>query len=186
MTVKSNAPESWKSQWAKFMFSFFDYLPTKYEASKREWAIRKMIWDFKDGKRSESVAELIAKKMREQFGSHCEDVTLVCIPASSSDKNALRYKAFTEEVSRLTGCTNAYQAITIEGGRLAVHESISGKVVQDVEVIIFDKLFFKGKKILLFDDILTQGTSYARFACALENLGAMVLGGYFLGKTILK
>ena len=46
MTVESNVPKSWKSQWAKFMFSFFDYLPTKYEANKREWAIRKMIWDF--------------------------------------------------------------------------------------------------------------------------------------------
>ena len=49
----------------------------------------------------------------------------------------------------------------------------------------FDKRFFKGKKCLVFDDILTQGHSYARFACALETLGAEVLGGYFLGKTIL-
>lgn len=186
MTAESNTPKSWKSQWAKFMFSFFDYLPTKYEANKREWAIRKMIWDFKDGKRSESVAELIAKKMREQFGAHCEDVTLACIPASSSNKNSLRYRTFTEEVSRLTGCKNAYQAITIEGGRLAIHETKSSKTVQDAEVIIFDKQFFMGKKILVFDDILTQGTSYARFACALEKLGAVVLGGYFLGKTILK
>lgn len=36
-----------------------------------------------------------------------------------------------------------------------------------------------------FDDVLTQGYSYARFACALEKMGAAVLGGYFLGKTIL-
>ena len=186
MTVKRNIPEAWKNQWTKFMFTFFDYLPTKYEANKREWAIRKMIWEFKDGKRSKSVAETIAKKMREQFGASCKEVVLACIPASSSDKNALRYKVFAEEVVRLTGCMNAYPAITIEGGRLAVHESKSSKTVQDVEVIIFDKEFFKGKKILVFDDILTQGTSYARFACALEKLGAVVLGGYFLGKTILK
>lgn len=186
MTAKSNVPASWKKQWSKFMFAFFDYLPTKYEANKREWAIRNMIWDFKDGKRSESVAELIAKKMREQFGSHCEEVTLACVPASSSGKNLLRYKTFMEEVSRLTGCKNAYQAITIEGERLAIHESQCSKTVQDVEVILFDKQFFQGKKILVFDDILTRGTSYARFACALERLGAVVLGGYFLGKTILK
>ena len=32
------------------MFSFFDYLPTKYEANPREWKIRKFIWGFKDGK----------------------------------------------------------------------------------------------------------------------------------------
>lgn len=38
---------------------------------------------------------------------------------------------------------------------------------------------------MVFDDVLTQGHSYARFACALEKMGAEVLGGYFLGKTIL-
>ena len=68
MAAKRNIPEAWKNQWSKFMFNFFDYLPTKYEANKREWSIRRMIWDFKDGKRSASVAELVAKKMREQFG----------------------------------------------------------------------------------------------------------------------
>ena len=97
------------------MFNFFDYLPTKYEANKREWSIRRMIWDFKDGKRSASVAELVAKKMREQFGAEVCNVTLVCIPASSGEKNEIRYKAFAEEVARLTGCRNAYKAITIEG-----------------------------------------------------------------------
>lgn len=185
MTAKRNIPEAWRQQWSKFMFNFFDYLPTKYEANKREWAIRKMIWDFKDGKRSVSVAELVAKKIREQFGADCENVTFVCIPASSADKNEIRYKVFAEEVARLTGCSNAYKAITVEGGRLAIHETKSSKTVQDVEVIKFDSSFFNGKKVLLFDDILTQGHSYARFACALEKLGAKVLGGYFLGKTIL-
>ena len=185
MAAKRNILEAWKQQWSKFMFNFFDYLPTKYEANKREWAIRKMIWDFKDGKRSVSVAELIAKKLRSQFGADCENVTFVCVPASSAEKNEIRYKVFAEEVTRLTGCKNAYGAITIEGGRLAIHETKSSKTVQDVEVIKFDKGFFNGKRVLLFDDILTQGHSYARFACALEKLGAEVLGGYFLGKTIL-
>ena len=185
MTAKRNIPEEWKNQWSKFMFNFFDYLPTKYEANKREWAIRKMIWDFKDGKRSVSVAEMVAKKIREQFGADCENVTFVCIPASSAHKNEIRYKVFSGEVARLTSCKNAYEAITIEGGLLAIHETKSSKTVQDVEVINFDQYFFKGKKVLLFDDILTQGHSYARFSCALEKIGAEVLGGYFLGKTIL-
>lgn len=100
MTAKRNIPEEWKNQWSKFMFNFFDYLPTKYEANKREWAIRKMIWDFKDGKRSVSVAEMVAKKIREQFGADCENVTFVCIPASSAHKNEIRYKVFSGEVAR--------------------------------------------------------------------------------------
>lgn len=185
MAAKRNIPEAWKNQWSKFMFNFFDYLPTKYEANNREWAIRKMVWDFKDGKRSLSVAEMVAKKMREQFGAEVADVTLVCIPASSEAKNEIRYKTFAEEVARLTGCMNAYNAIAIEGGRLAIHETKAAKTVQSVEVITFDKEFFKGKKCLVFDDVVTKGHSYARFSCALEAIGAEVLGGYFLGKTIM-
>ena len=109
-----NIPEAWKKQWSKFMVTFFDYLPTKYEANKREWAVRKMIWDFKDGKRSVKVAELVAKRMREQFGAEVENVTLVCIPASSAAKTETRYKVFAEEVARLTGCENGNMGITIE------------------------------------------------------------------------
>jgi orotate phosphoribosyltransferase len=53
-------------------------------------------------------------------------------------------------------------------------------------VIEFDKDFFRGKKILVFDDILTKGFSYARFACQLEKIGGEVLGGFFLGKTVVR
>ena len=87
-----NIPEAWKKQWSKFMVTFFDYLPTKYEANKREWAVRKMIWDFKDGKRSVKVAELVAKRMREQFGAEVEkrDVGLHTRQFGSQDGNPLQ------------------------------------------------------------------------------------------------
>ena len=179
-----NIPEEWQKQWSKFMVTFFDYLPTKYEANKREWAVRKMIWDFKDGKRSVKVAELVAKKLREQFGADVENVTLVCIPASSAEKTETRYRVFADEVARLTGCKNGNKGVKIEGERLAIHETRTSKRLQSVEVITLNKRFFSGKKVVVFDDVLTQGHSYARFACELEKVGAEVLGGYFLGKTI--
>ena len=179
-----NIPEAWKQQWSKFMVTFFDYLPTKYEANRREWAVRKMIWDFKDGKRWQAVADLVAKRMRTQFGANVQDVTFVCIPASSAQKNETRYKEFCEEVARLTGCKNGNKGVKIEGERLAIHETRTAKHLQTVEVITLNNRFFSGKKVVVFDDVLTQGHSYARFACELEKVGAEVLGGYFLGKTI--
>lgn len=178
--------EEYKKQWSKFMFSFFDYLPTKYEANKSEWSIRRMIWDFKDGKRSLSVAGMVAKKIREQFGADTSEVVLACIPASSNGANVERYEAFSKEVARLAGVGNAFQAITIQGERLAVHETKCAKKVETVQVIRFDQDFFKGKKILVFDDIITNGFSYARFACMLESFGAEVIGGYFLGRTLMR
>lgn len=47
-----------------------------------------------------------------------------------------------------------------------------------------EKSFFAGKEVVVFDDVITQGRSYAKFACAIEALGASVVGGIFLGRTI--
>ena len=38
----------------------------------------------------------------------------------------------------------------------------------------------------VFDDVVTTGKSYARFANLLEENGANVVGGMFLGKTFYK
>lgn len=178
--------EAFMKQWQKFMVSFFDYLPTKYEANKEEWKVRKLIWDFKDGKRSLQVAEMVAKHIREQFKGCCDTLTFACIPASTAEAHVVRYKAFTAEVCRLTGMINAYKAIRVEGARLAIHETRGGKSLQTVHIIKFDRDFFKGKRVVLFDDVVTRGFSYARFACEIENFGAEVLGGYFLGRTLMR
>lgn len=178
--------KKWIEQCRKYMFSFFDYLPTKYEANPREWKIRKFIWGFKDGKFTHEAAEIVARKLREVFGQYTQNIVFACIPASSAQKNEIRYRSFSDEVCRLAGTANAYHAISIEGSRLAIHETKSSKTVSNVEIINFDKEFFKGKKVVVFDDIITQGYSYARFACMLESFGAQVLGGLFLGRTLLR
>lgn len=177
--------EEMKQQWGKWMGYLYDYLPTKYkDISKRDWAVRRFVWNFKDGKQSMDAARLVARKLREQFGGACGEMTFVCIPASSGEKHEARYKAFSEEVCRLTGCRNAYQAVSLEGERLAVHEWKQKKSVHQCQIISFDNDFFKGQKVIVFDDIVTNGYSYARFACKLEALGAMVVGGLFLARTV--
>ena len=74
--------QKWIDQCRKYMFAFFDYLPTKYEANQSEWKVRKFIWGFKDGKFSRQAAELVAKKLREMFGVETQDIVFACVPAS--------------------------------------------------------------------------------------------------------
>ena len=169
------------------MFSFFEYLPMQYrQATGREWQIRKMIWSFKDGKSYLNVAWMIANKLHQVFGDDVKNIVFACVPASSADKNELRYKGFASAVCKFSGAINAYEHIRVSGDRLAIHEKFDSKSLQKVQVIEFDKDFFRGKKILVFDDILTKGFSYARFACQLEKIGGEVLGGFFLGKTVVR
>lgn len=47
----------------------------------------------------------------------------------------------------------------------------------------FDREFFKGKYVLLFDDVITKGISMSIFKRKMESLGAIVVGGLALGKT---
>ena len=53
-------------------------------------------------------------------------------------------------------------------------------------MIDFDVRYFKGKDVCVFDDVVTTGKSYANFANMLEDNGANVVGGMFLGKTFYK
>lgn len=180
------ASKEFQQQWSKLMYNFFDYLPTKYkQASQQDWAVRKLVWDFKDGKRSMTVAKLVAEKMVQLFGNEAKNLVFACIPASSEQRNMVRYKIFSEEVCRLVGAVNAFDHIHVHGARLAIHETKCSKNLETVQMVDFDKDFFKGKKILVFDDVLTLGYSYAKFSCMLESFGASVIGGFFLGKTMM-
>ena len=185
MTTRGKYP-SLEKQWQKMMFSFFPYQSTKNRhATSEEWKIRRLIWDFKDGRSFINVAYMTANKIQKLYGEESKNIVFACVPASSIEKNEKRYKAFSSMVCELCGTINAYEHISIEGEKLAVHESKEAKTLYPVQVINFDKQFFKGKRVLVFDDILTKGFAYARFANQIEKLGAEVLGGIFIGKTVL-
>ena len=163
----------------------YNYKPMRVtEVTKRDWDVRRLIWAFKEGRYSEFCAKVVAKRLIDTYGEKVSRYVFACIPASSESKNEARYKRFACMVCQLTGCMNAYDAIKVSGHRLAIHESRDGKHLKNTQVINFDNSFFAGKEVVVFDDVITRGRSYAKFACAIEALGASVVGGIFLGRTI--
>ena len=86
----------------------------------------------------------------------------------------------------MTGMRNGFSHLSIEGNRLAVHETKTGKSLKNTQIISFDENFFNGKDTLIFDDIITQGYSFSLFSQHLETMGANILGGIFLGQTIAR
>lgn len=185
MEKKSYIPESWRKQWHKPMEFIYDYKPMRItEVSRHDWDVRRLIWSFKDGMTSEWCAQIVAKRLITRFAGRLHNVVFACIPASSEEKNAIRYKRFAEKVAELTGCINGYEAVRVEGSRLAIHEHREGKRIENTQTIELNREFFKGKEVIVFDDVLTLGKSYAKFACALEGIGASVIGGIFLGRTV--
>lgn len=167
---------------------FCKYFPARIRnVGEREIADRKLVFDFKDGRAYEEVARLTAADMTERYGASCGDIVFSPVPASTGKKNEIRYKAFCQRVCELTGAINGYDHVTVSGERLTVHKNRkSEKEVRKVNVIEFDSAFFSGKSVLVFDDVITKGLSYAIYANQLESLGANVLGGVFLARTHYK
>lgn len=180
--------ESILKQLRKLKVCFLKYYPVRVKKNigAEQIVARQLVWNFKDGKSFEVVAQRAADELKAQFGDNVSEIVFCCVPASSAEKNEIRYKAFSERVCELSGAINGYPHISVQGERSAVHEHSTEKSITKVQVVDFDEPFFANKSCLVFDDVITRGISFGTFANKLEAFGANVLGGFFLGKTTYK
>lgn len=180
-------PECVKAQLSKPLTALYDYLPTRKQATEREWKVRRFVWKFKDGDptATQFAAETVAKNIIKKYGNTVKDLTFVCVPASSREANLKRYKDFSNKVCEITGMKNGFSAVSVSGAKLAIHEQHKGeKKFFSTQTVEIRKKMIQSSKVILFDDIITKGMSYAKFAATLESAGASVIGGIFLAKTI--
>ena len=138
-----------------------------------------MIWNFKDGKNRHDIITLIKGKLSSTFKSYdLKRLTFVCIPASSTSSNIIRYKIFSEIICTELGMRNAFSHITITKEKTQFH--LGG--TDDAEYS-FDQIFFRNAQVILFDDIVTRGHSMNDFKERLNNIGANVICAISIGKT---
>lgn len=178
--------EDIRKQLAKPQVWFCKYFPVRIR-NVGEDAIeaRNLVWAFKDAKEeaTERVAQMTAGYLVCQYGEKVKDMTFICVPASSEEKNESRYKHFCQRVSELSGIADGFSFVHVSSERLAVHEHRHDKLSAMTDVVEFDTGQIKGKTFCIFDDVISTGLSYGMFADRLERLGANVAGGIFLGRT---
>ena len=167
---------------------FCKYYPARIRnVGEKEIADRQLVFDFKDGRAYEEVAQRTAENMLTLYCNGCVNSGFAPVPASTSESNELRYKAFCERVCELTGAINGFDHVKVAGGRLAIHENRKlEKEIRKVNIITFDEKWFCDKTIVTFDDVITRGITWATYSDQLEQLGAHVIGGIFLAKTHYK
>lgn len=119
----------------------------------------------------------MATKLRNTFGN-ADFLTLVCIPASTVDSNRTRYKQFSHDLCSKLNMKNGFKHISIVKEKEPSH--LGGR---DEAIYEFDRKFFSGKKIVLFDDVVTRGSSMRSFIESLEDAGADVVCCMSIGKT---
>ena len=130
---------------------------------------------------------MTAARMIEEHGDGCSQLVFIPVPASSVRKNEIRYMDFCKRVCELTGAINGYDHVRVCGERLAIHENRKAeKEIRKVSIIEFDEEWFRGKAVIIFDDVITRGISFGIYANQLESFGANVIEGIFLARTHYK
>ena len=137
-----------------------------------------MILGFKDGRNVYS--RWAARQMaRTLAGNDLHGVIIVCIPASTKVANVRRWKRFSEMLCRLTG-----ERVTVNGSRKRAHVTGEYELATNIKHYVhIDDDFFRGRKVIVIDDIYTTGRSSQAFIGALEAAGCTVVMALYLAKT---
>lgn len=168
-------------------FNYIQYLPQRFftldETFKKN---RKFVIDFKDGVRyaQDMTCDRVAMSLIDWYGLKIKDIVVVCAPASSARKYAHRFKRFAAMLTAKTRVQNGTAHVTIYGEKQSYHTG--GRFAAepiDYRVTV-DEDFFRGKKVIIFDDLYTTGKTAEKFAEILTQAGAEVVGGLFLAKTV--
>ncbi|MCK0527346.1 phosphoribosyltransferase [Anaerobiospirillum sp. NML120449] len=170
MTNSINAFESWLQLDSVPYYFFYYYVPVRVAyPSDESIKVREAVWSFKDGIQQDKFIDILEKKIGCSF-ERPDLLTLVCIPASTSHTNTKRFESFSNKLCGRLGMINGFQHVSILTEKTPSHRG--GNEVSTYE---FDSSFFQGKKVVLFDDVVTRGTSMSRFINYMNSLGAEVV-----------
>ena len=181
-----------KGQEDKELSSFLRYYPVRIKNIGMDaFFDRQVIYDFKDGRNHADVAKCVAKMLVKKFGRKVRSVVFSCVPASNQERNEARNKNFSELVCKFSGAINGFSHVKVVGERTAVHgtkvkKDEREKRLKEKNNIEVDANFFKNKIVCIWDDVVTTGTSFCAYTAQLEQVGAHVTNGIFLGKTSYK
>lgn len=167
---------------------FYDYYPQRLaQTSESVSDVRNLIYKFKDGDKQAAIhaARLMAELLWHWYSHHCREYVIVCVPSSSMAEYRKRFSYFSAIVADRCGQDNAMPHVHIFGKRDALHRSI-GHVVREADgySVSVDADFFRGRKVIVFDDLITTGTTAENFSEQLRAVGADVRGGLFLARTV--
>lgn len=166
-------------------FALFPYVPKRFlcVASFEEIALHYMILGFKDGRNVHT--RWAARQFAQALTAiNLSDVVVVCIPASTHWSHVRRWRRFSQMLCRLTGAVDGFDRIQVSGSRKRAHITGEHELATNIKHYVhIDAEYFRGRKVLVIDDIYTTGQSSAAFIAAMESAGATVTMAMFLAKT---
>ena len=170
-----------------FKYALYDYVPQRFlgRVPLEQKILNMMILGFKDGRNVYS--RIFARQMARALSEiDMSNVVVVCVPASTRYSHVRRWKQFSAMLCRLTGAIDGFDRVQVSGSRRRAHITGECELATNIKHYVhIDADFFRGKKVLVIDDIYTTGQSSTAFIAAMQAAGASVVMAMFLAKTRL-
>lgn len=166
-------------------FYLYDYVPVSrnIKATTELKKITNLLFRFKEGHALSLSVKLFSMAMSRIYAitNKKENSILIPIPASTRVKHNQRFSTFCYLLSERTGIPNGFNAITIRNDR----DELKGlQGVDKIFNLTFNETVFKGKKVILVDDVLNTGQGFIQLRKKLLEHGAKSVMGIFLVKTV--
>lgn len=166
-------------------YAIHQYIPKRYlkRASFEDIDNHRMILDFKDGKGY--ATEWAAREVCNSLSAmDLSDTVIVCIPASCKRTNERRFRNFASLVCERTGAVNGFGHVLVTGHRSKAHIDHVHELADNAdEFIHVDGDFFRGRKVIVIDDIVTTCMTANAFIDRMVSAGADVRMALFIAKT---
>jgi len=162
-------------------FALLNYTPKRYmrRASFEAQESNRYIIDFKNGRKyairiiTDMVCETLSK-------TNMDNTIIVNIPASCERTTERRYRTFMNDVCDRCGAVNGFGHVHVFGKREKSHIIRHHSHLDNVRI---DNDFFRGRRVIVVDDICTTGQTSNSFIERLKMAGADVRMALFIAKT---
>ena len=162
---------------------FFKYHPLSAGTITRsDEDHRQLIWDFKDAKRKAQdivLSYVVDYLKRLNVDDYFEKITFVCAPASSRESYRNRFALFSKRVCEECGMRDGTPHVSILNSVTPKHLGGEESVKYAVDIN-----YFKGHWAIIFDDLVTSGSTMSKFISRLSEAGAKVIGIITIGRTV--
>lgn len=159
-----------------------EYLPKRYEGTSEQLANRQAVWNFKDGYASETIISKLASCVDRIAGGDKSSFVICFVPASTGWKTSRRYSEVARRLQSMTGVTATLDAIVKPLDGDPGH--IAGKTVDPAAEFTFTSDRFRGKNVILIDDVVTRGRTLSSTGDRLLSKGASSVTGLVVAKTV--
>lgn len=185
--------QSWsKGSYGNLPYKYFvDYYPyNRYKdiatmTMKSNWHL---VWNFKNDDTITHAAHENAMRtvisrteqlLKQTFGDKVKYLTFCCLTASTAAKTDARFKDFAKQICKDLKMENGLDHITILQDATPKHLGGTG-----IPRKSYDTSFFRGKYIVLFDDVCTSGSSIEQERRYYQSIGANVVCAITIAKTV--